>query len=700
MHSFLLLGEEAVAGAPYGTKWEWYFRSFLDHYSALLGMIFALNLPVVSLFYRKLEARSFGRQWVGKASVLATMMYAFILWANGPLMMEKEQYNTTNPYFGFMPLLLYVYVRNLTPSLRSHSMSLLQEIGKTTLETYAMQHHVWLTSNSKTILVFLPNYRRLNMILVTLAFIAISRKVYELTGVLRNILLPNDRQQCVRSIAALVLVTLVSYMTSFILCRMHLVGTTAVFIISVVFGGLLYQSIMDSTFYEYHSTIKNISDEDDDGDEIKTFMDRSELSVSIARDLDRESIVTKLCPPMIGVLLLFVLGSIWRAIVLAGATSVGPLSPDCAAFANQGTWVKVDVCNESSRAMVYRNNNAASGVCPSRGGAYVWAWDEQPAHAHCRFGYRGEPKLKSVMNGRRLLFIGDSMTRNLYHASVRAMGVKNAGAYDATITKHADLTQDLNNASVNFKWAPLASDQLNSLRSINDSVENGGDGPDLIVMGGGAWDRLHVYATDEDRKSHADTLKALSNDMMKSQILGIHIVWVVPTTINSQALNTEEKRDHMREEDMEAMRAVYSLNGILSSASFVIDGTAFTASRVSESFDGVHYPHQVYDGGAQILFQSLDWLLPQNSETITTPKDISTMPNTVFGILLLALIGIGLGVKPRDVYDDVSSEHAKRRRDKQRLKGSNSCMQTRPKMSTSSRVGNDNMDNEIAALLS
>ena len=174
----------------------------------------------------------------------------------------------------------------------------------------------------------------------------------------------------------------------------------------------------------------------------------------------------------------------------------------------------------------------------------------------------------------------------------------------------------------------------------------------------------------------------------------------------------------MREEDMEAMRAVYSLNGILSSASFVIDGTAFTASRVSESFDGVHYPHQVYDGGAQIFFQSLDWLLPQNSETITTPKDISTMPNTVLGILLLALIGIGLvlfdgflgfsylacffvkGVKPRDVYDDVSSEHAKRRRDKQRLKGSNSCMQTRPKMSTSSRVGDDNMDNEIAALLS
>jgi hypothetical protein len=58
-------------------------------------------------------------------------------------------------------------------------------------------------------------------------------------------------------------------------------------------------------------------------------------------------------------------------------------------------------------------------------------------------------------------------------------------------------------------------------------------------MGGGAWDRLHVYATDEDRKSHADTLKALAGVMDASRELGIPVVWVVPTTINSQALNTE-----------------------------------------------------------------------------------------------------------------------------------------------------------------
>jgi hypothetical protein len=62
VHRLLLLGDKPMAGAPFGSLWEWYFRSYLDHWSALLGMVFALNLPVVSLFYRKLEARSFGRQ--------------------------------------------------------------------------------------------------------------------------------------------------------------------------------------------------------------------------------------------------------------------------------------------------------------------------------------------------------------------------------------------------------------------------------------------------------------------------------------------------------------------------------------------------------------------------------------------------------------------------------------------------------------
>jgi hypothetical protein len=399
MHRLLFLKTEPVTGAPYGTLWEWYFRSFLDHWSALIGMVFALNLPVVSLFFRKLEARSLGA--IGKLSVLGGMMYAFISWVNGPLMMDKEDYNKTHPYFGFVPLLLYVYIRNLTPTLRSHSMGLLQEIGKTTLETYAMQHHIWLTSNSKTILVFLPSYPRLNMIVVTLTFIFISRKVFKLTIVLRDILLPNERRLCIRSLAAMTVVVSAFYFTAFVLCRMHLVSMITIGIVSVICGGLLYQTVLDSTWYEYHHAVKK-SKEDEDDDEVKTFADKSEVSFSIAPgDLDKESLIAKFCPPMIGVLLLFVLGSIWSQIVMAGASSVGPLPPECAMFANEGTWISANTCNQSNRAMAYRNFKAASvGTCSPHGAAYMWVWNEQPPHTHCRFGQRGEAKLKQMLDQR------------------------------------------------------------------------------------------------------------------------------------------------------------------------------------------------------------------------------------------------------------------------------------------------------------
>ncbi|KAL7448836.1 hypothetical protein ACHAWC_000966 [Mediolabrus comicus] len=275
--------------------------------------------------------------------------------------------------------------------------------------------------------------------------------------------------------------------------------------------------------------------------------------------------------------------------------------------------------------MAYRDYQAYSfGTCLPHGNAQMWSWDKQASHTHCRFSHRDELQVKKVLSRRKVIFIGDSMTRNLYHASLRVMGITGSGAYDATLPKHQDVSiLPWESTPVVFKWAPLAIDQLAILKEINDKSTEGDENlaQDLIVLGGGAWDRLHVYATDEDRKSHAATLKELSAEMQRSQQQQhAAVVW----------------------EDMEARRASYAENGVLDASSFVIDGPAFTASRVSESFDGVHYPPQIYDAGAQILFNSLDWLLkPPELETMTPPR-IGKMSNPILGFMMLVLVCIGL----------------------------------------------------------
>jgi hypothetical protein len=265
------------------------------------------------------------------------------------------------------------------------------------------------------------------------------------------------------------------------------------------------------------------------------------------------------------------------------------------------------------------------------------------------------------------------------------------------------------------------------LKEVNDNSVDGNTAQDLIVLGGGAWDRLHVYATDEDRQSHAATLKELSAEMLRSQQQNAAVVWLIPTTINSQALNTEEKRDHMREEDMEAMRSVYFKNGVLSASSFVLDGPTFTASRVSESFDGVHYPPQVYDAGAQILMNAIDWLLPLNEAEPVIPPQIGKMSNPMLGFMMLVLVGIGLfmfdgflgftylasafvkGLKPHDLHRQAlrsskkSSHHHDELSDPEAngnvLRSRLAKAKARKRAPKAKAKTSGNMDPEIAALI-
>ena len=175
---FSWLGTEPVIGAKNGTVWEWYFRTALDHWSTFFGMIFALNFPLAEQYFVKAK----GWPLYFTTIVLGAMT---LWWFVNIYSLEKLEYNLRHNYFAFIPLLSYIFFRNLTPFIRSGVSMSLHDLGKTTLETYLLQHHIWLTSNAKTLLTLVPNHPYMTFAIATVIFFVTAKELYRLTMSIR-----------------------------------------------------------------------------------------------------------------------------------------------------------------------------------------------------------------------------------------------------------------------------------------------------------------------------------------------------------------------------------------------------------------------------------------------------------------------------------------------------------------------------------
>ncbi len=196
---FCFLGNESIEGAPSGTMWEWYFRTSLDHWSTFLGIIFALNYPTISKWKNKLEVTNV-KYIVGSFLGVLLMIWIFFI-----LPLDKKEYNKYNAYMGsLVPMLVYIYLRNITHIMRSYYLKPLHDIGKITLETYLMQHHLWLNNNAKTVLVFVPGFPKVNMVIVGVLYLILSKQLFKITMYLRGMLLPDDLKKCIMNLLGMV----------------------------------------------------------------------------------------------------------------------------------------------------------------------------------------------------------------------------------------------------------------------------------------------------------------------------------------------------------------------------------------------------------------------------------------------------------------------------------------------------------------
>ena len=159
-------------------------------------MLVAYNYPYYEKLMTFLDKKDDGVSKKFKEAVrlmiTGILVTIFVVWFYYILLLDRHTYIKVHPYTSCIPVIVYIWLRNLYPVLRTHHLNLLTWLGKITLETYLSQIHIYMIGDAKKILVYLPNYPLLNFMLATAIYLYVSLHLFRLTVFFSSYLLPRD----------------------------------------------------------------------------------------------------------------------------------------------------------------------------------------------------------------------------------------------------------------------------------------------------------------------------------------------------------------------------------------------------------------------------------------------------------------------------------------------------------------------------
>eukprot|EP01035_Chromulina_nebulosa_P063572 gene63572-86967_t len=121
----------------------------------------------------------------------------------------------------------------------------LHDLGKTTLETYLLQHHIWLTSNAKTLLTITPGNPWINFALATMLFFTVSKELYRVTMSLRGMIMPDDKNITFLNCIGTGVVLLIVYIVASLL---HALSPTVLEVVLACLGLMLVAMVVIGRF--------------------------------------------------------------------------------------------------------------------------------------------------------------------------------------------------------------------------------------------------------------------------------------------------------------------------------------------------------------------------------------------------------------------------------------------------------------------
>ncbi|XP_067934905.1 N-acetylneuraminate 9-O-acetyltransferase-like isoform X2 [Watersipora subatra] len=178
------------------TVLDWKFRWSIDRYSSLCGILFAVFVVLAQKYNiiqdKDNESSLFRHDAVFWLAILFSL-FSIVGYALVMLFMcdTKEQCNVIHPYISCLPVVGYIFLRNLAGPIRTLYSPFFAWFGKFALELFVVQYHIWLAADTHGILVLVPNHPVLNVAVTTFIFVCAAHELHAATKQVTNYLVPN-----------------------------------------------------------------------------------------------------------------------------------------------------------------------------------------------------------------------------------------------------------------------------------------------------------------------------------------------------------------------------------------------------------------------------------------------------------------------------------------------------------------------------
>ncbi|XP_054287835.1 N-acetylneuraminate 9-O-acetyltransferase-like [Macrosteles quadrilineatus] len=187
---------------------DWWFRWKLDRYSTSYGAVFGMLLLVAQSF-SLVDDNNHSNLFTSRIA-LCSVFLAFVGIGCSTtfdlLCQSKAECNEVHSYTVAIPIVSYIFLRNVSGILRTRYSSFFAWFGRLSLELMVTPYHVWLAADNHGVLVLLPGYPVLNVLVSCYIMVCITHELHTITRRLLPFAVPNDWRLVLRNVGLFLMV--------------------------------------------------------------------------------------------------------------------------------------------------------------------------------------------------------------------------------------------------------------------------------------------------------------------------------------------------------------------------------------------------------------------------------------------------------------------------------------------------------------